>query len=313
MLSRVAETIYWMHRYRERAENTGRLLEVNLHLSIDSPIEVGNQWEPMVQTTNGQELFNAKYTKSTRDNVIRFLTFDLENPNSILSCLKKARENARSIRETIATEIWDEINTAYLFCQKASETKKNADTSYSLFNRIKRQCQLITAVADTCMSHDEAWHFGRMGNLIERADMTTRMLDVKYFMLLESPTDIGSPFDNIQWVALLKSASAMQMYRKEWHLVKPHRIVDFLILHKTFPRAVFSCLDRLEQSLAIVSASETEKTDRHPHALSQAFLKALAQLNGESIVAQGLHEFIEKLQEQLDDIDRAIFQHYFFI
>lgn len=313
MLSRVAETIYWMQRYRERAEDTGRLMEVNLHLSTDSPIEIGNQWEPMIQTTKGQDLFMSKYKSATRANVIEFLTFDFDNPNSIFSCLHRARENARGIRESIATEMWDEINTAYLFCQKSLRLKRDPDTFYSFFNRIKRQCQIITAVADTCMSQDEAWYFGRVGNLLERADMTTRMLDVKYFMLLESPKDVGGPFDNIQWIALLKSASALQMYRKKWRLVKPKNVVEFLILDRFFPRSVFSCLQRVEASLAVIAADEMNKTKDHPHTRSAVLLDELSALTGDHIVDQGLHEFIDQLQTRLDDIDRAMFQRYFSI
>lgn len=311
MLSRVAESFYWMQRYRERAENVARLLEVNLHLSTDAPSSIGNQWEPMILTTGGHKLFTEKYKTANEKNVIHFLTLDAENPNSILSCLRLARENARSIRETIASEIWDEINTAYLFAQKAALSKSFPGTPYHFFNRIKRQCQLITGIADTCMSHGEAWYFGRMGNLLERSDMTTRMLDTKYFMLLRSVEDIGTPFDNIQWMALLKSASALDTYRKAWQLVSPPHVVDFLFLDAFFPRSVLYCLKGIEQSLSVISDYEAEKQPQHPYRVTEELVTELERMNGRGILAQGLHEFIDDLQLKIMKVDQSIYDRYF--
>jgi len=167
MLSRVADAIYWMQRYRERAEDTSRLLAVNLHLSTDAPVEIGNQWRPMVEATGTEKFFLSKHKKATEQNVVHFLVFDRDNPNSIMNCLQNARENARTVRETIPSEMWDELNTLYLYVQKASLHSKGAGSDYGFLNRIRRQCQLFTGIADTCMSHNEAWLFGRIGSLLE--------------------------------------------------------------------------------------------------------------------------------------------------
>lgn len=311
MLSRVAETIYWMQRYRERAENTARLVYVNLNLSADAPKEVKDQWFPMVQTTEGESYFKATGKPPTAKNVINFLTFDRNNPNSILSCLSRSRENARAIRETISSEMWVELNTIYLFVQTSALNTKKTETSHRFFNRIIRQCQLLTGIADTCLSHSEAWYFGRMGNLLERADMTTRILDVKYFMLLPSPDYVGTTFDNIQWCSLLKSASALEVYRKTWHQIRPDRVVDFLLLHEEFPRAVLSCLLRIEKSLDYIVHQEGPANETHPVRQVKRLINELRTLSGERIIEAGFHEFMDRLQLQLSQVHEALQKRYF--
>ncbi len=311
MLSRVADSIYWMQRYRERAENTARIIDVNLNLSLDVPHDHLTQWYPLVQTSGGEDLFKARYGDSTEKNVIEFLTFDLENPNSILSCLSRAREGARTVREIITSEMWQEINMAYLFVRRAAQDRRNMRSNYEFYSRIKRQCQLFNGIADSTMSHNEAWHFGRLGSLLERADKTSRILDVKYFMLLPSPEYVGTPFDNIQWCALLKSASALEMYRKIWHQVYHTHVVDFLLLNAEFPRAVLSCLANAEESLHVISGTPRDRFSNAPERSIARLRVELASEQTSEIIQTGLHEFLNELQMKLMDVNSSIFNTFF--
>src|ERR1044071_2229871 len=215
MLSRVADSIYWMGRYVERAENVARFIDVNLQLMLDSSLgQIEQQWRPLVSTTGDNEDFEKRYREATQRNVIRFLTFDAENPNSILSCIRAARENARSVREIISSEMWLQLNKFYLMVTSAAEDPHGLDSPAQFFDEVKLASHLFTGITDATMTHGEAWHFSRLARKLERADKTSRILDVKYFILLRTVEEVGTPFDDIQWAAVLRSASAFEMYRK---------------------------------------------------------------------------------------------------
>ncbi len=248
MLSRVADSIYWLNRYIERAENIARFVDVNLNLLLDAPTVIAEQWQPLVMTTGDVELFKSRYGTPTGDNVIQFLTFDESYPNSILSCLRAARENARSVREIISSEMWEQVNSFYLRVQEASQMQLQAQLP-SFFAEVKMASHLFVGVTDATMSHNEAWHFGRLGRLIERADKTARILDVKYFILLPAVNLVGTALDELQWIALLKSASGYEMYRKTQRRISPTSIAKFLLLDREFPRSIQFCLLEAERSL----------------------------------------------------------------
>ncbi|MCG9128304.1 alpha-E domain-containing protein [Candidatus Poribacteria bacterium] len=224
MLSRVAESIYWMSRYIERTENVARFVDVNLQLLLDQPVGIQAQWEPLVATTGDDDLFYSKYGEPTHETVIKFLTFDVENPNSIISCLRAARENARSIRENISSVMWEQINDTYLMVTETPEEWVMTEP-HQFFTDIKIASQLFIGQTDNIMSHGEGWHFCQLGRLIERAEKTSRIVDVKYFILLPSVVDVNSSFDDIQWGALLHSASAFEMYRRTHGLISPNNVV----------------------------------------------------------------------------------------
>src|SRR5688572_420860 len=212
MLSRVADSIYWMNRYIERAENYARFIDVNFNLTLDLPYGMTEQWRPLLFTTADHELFEHRYGEATKENVIRFLTFDLENSNSILSCLAKARENARTMRDVISSEMWEQLNTFYLGIRNSKATQVwNLTNQMNFFHEIRRGCALFYGIADATIMHSESWHFGNLGRYMERADKTTRILDMKYYILLPKVEDVGSPIDLVQWTAVLKSASALEM------------------------------------------------------------------------------------------------------
>jgi uncharacterized alpha-E superfamily protein len=311
MLSRVAESIYWMSRYIERAENVARFVSVNLNLSLDFPGEDQQQWLPLVVTTGDDEPFRERYPTPTKESVLRFLTVDRENPNSILSCLMAARANARSVRECISAEMWEHINNFYLMVKGSDGYQSGSGQISDFYERVRFAGQQFTGVTDATMTHGEAWHFCRLGRSIERADKTSRILDVKYFILLPTPDDIGTPLDDIQWSALLRSASALEMYRQRHGQITPSRVVEFLILDREFPRAVLYCLTKANESLhAITGAAMGGFSNPPEQALGQLHAQ-LAYTRADEIVQRGLHEFVDNLQWRLNLVGDAVHNTFF--
>lgn len=311
MLSRVADSIYWMSRYVERAENVARFISVNLNLSLDSPGESHQQWLPLVVTTGDVEAFSKRYPLASRQNVIQFLTFDRENPNSILSCLVSARENARHVREAISAEMWEHINRFYLMIKDAGTVHSSLDHALDFYEQIRVLGQQFQGVTDATMTHGEGWHFCRLARLMERSDKTSRILDVKYFILLPSPQDVGTPYDDIQWSALLRSASALEMYRQRHGRILPVNIVDFLILDKEFPRAVLHCLTKANESLHAISGSALGTFSNVPEQRLGQLRAELAYTSAKEIVRRGLHEFVDNLQIRLNLIGDVISDAFF--
>ena len=311
MLSRVADSIYWMARYVERAENVARFIDVNLNLSLDMGPEMDHQWAPLVFTTGDHRRFCDRFGAETQQNVIQFLTFDEQNPNSILSCLCAARENARAIRDMISSDMWEELNKFYLMVRGAQADASILASPFEFFAKIKLGGALLEGVAESSMSRGEAWHFRRLGKTIERADKTSRILDVKYFLLLPRSTDIGTPLDTTQWAALLKSASALEMYRKKYGRIAPALVAEFLILDRDFPRAMHFCLICAEESLLAVTGG-TPGTFSTPAEQRLGRLRAeLDYANIQEIFQSGLHEFVDAFQTKLNLVGEAIHETFF--
>lgn len=310
MLSRAAESIYWMSRYLERAENVARFIEVNCHLMLDLPVEAKGQWEPLVLTTGDQDLFYKHYATDNQASVIDFLTFSAANPNSILTCLQNARENARSIRDIISTDMWEQINKLYLQVQNTDKPQAQ-DAPHAYFTDIITASHLFTGIQRNTMSHNEAWQFARLGRDLERADKTSRILDVKYFFLVPEVGDVGTLFDNIQWSALLKSASALEMYRKQFGPIEPHNVIDFLILNREFPRAIRYCLFGANQSLHTISGTPEGSFQNTSEQVLGRLLAELDYTSIDEITTQGLHEYLDAFQTRLNQIDNAIFETFF--
>src|ERR1051325_9034677 len=316
MLSRVAEQIYWMNRYVERAENVARFVDVNLHLELDLPpmheLSGGNQWQPLIWTTGDEKLFKARHGDDfTRENVTHFLTFDMENPNSILSCVKAARENARSVREVISSDMWVTLNRFYLTMRDPLAIQNASREPHVFYTDIKRACALFIGETITTMSHGEGFHFARIGRLLERGDKTSRILDVKYYILLPKLEYVGMPIDSLQWAALLKSASAFEMYRKSNSTITPKQVSRFLLLDREFPRAVLHCLSAAETSLRAITGTAL---DTFSNAAEQKLGQLRADLNYaniDDIIKTGLHEYVDSLQTRLNQVDDSMYRPFF--
>ena len=311
MLSRVASSIYWLNRYIERAENYARFVEVNLNLTLDLPRGTAEQWEPLVATTGDHESFMHRYGKATKETVVRFLLADPANANSILSCLVAARENARSVREVISSDMWEQVNRFYLMVRDSVSKGLSSQNLHPFLLDVKANSHLFLGITDATMSHGEGWHFARLGRLLERADKTSRILDVKYFMLLPTVTAVGTPFDIIQWSALLKSASALEMYYRRFGRISPDDVAAFLVLDSTFPRAIRYCLIKSEDSLHTISGSERGAYQNQAEKRLGRLRAELDFADVEDCVADGLHEFVDQFQAQLNDVGDSIFETFF--
>ncbi len=311
MLSRVANAIYWMNRYIERAENYARFIEVNATLMLDLPEGTAEQWEPLVRTTGDDALFADRYGKATKENVIAFLAADTSNPNSILSCYAAARENARSVREIISSEMWEQVNRSYLTVTEAVSSGRVTRNPHSFFAEVKTASHLFGGITDATMSHGEGWHFGRLGRLMERADKTSRILDVKYFIMLPDVSDVGTPFDSLQWSALLKSASALEMYRKQYGRIAPQQVCEFLILNPYFPRAIRYCLIKGEDSLHAISSSGGEVRQNQAEKRLGRLRSELDYADIADVLKGGLHEFLDNFQARLNHVGDTIFDTFF--
>jgi len=310
MLSRVAESIYWLNRYIERAENIARFVDVNFNLILDSASGVDQQWEPLVITAGDLPLFGEHYGEVTAENVIQFLTFDRNYPHSILSCLQSARENARSVREMISREMWQQVNSFDFMVQQAVPEQPTC-ALHDFFTQVKLASHLFAGVMDATMSHNEGWHFGQMGRFIERADQTTRLLDVKYFMLLPEAEAVGSTIDQLGWMALLKSASAYEMYRKRSQRITPTGVASFLVLDREFPRSIRFCLQQAERSLHQVTGAPAGTWRNSVERTFGRLRSELDYLTIEEITERGLHEFLDHLQLQIIEVGNKIKETFF--
>ncbi len=313
MLSRVADSAYWMSRYVERAENISRFINVNFSLILDQQLEGHEQWEPLVHITGDYELFKEKYGEANGDNVIEFLTFDKDYPNSIFSCVRSARENARTIREAISSEMWEYLNRLYLKVRDRAQRKREvlSNEANQFFTEIRLAGNLFDGITDNTLTHNEAWHFCRLGRLLERADKTSRMLDVKYFILLPSLADIGTPFDELQWSALLRSASAYEMYRKRYGRITPDNVIRFLILDHEFPRAMLYCVTKSEESLHDITGTPMGAYANYAEQKLGSLRSDLAFTSAKDIINRGLHEYIDLFQDNLNGVDAAIYKTFF--
>jgi uncharacterized alpha-E superfamily protein len=308
MLSRVADSIFWMSRYIERAENVARFIDVNMQLAMDVGAQAASaaeQWAPLVITTGDNELYTELYGEPDQRHAMEFLTFDLRNPNSILSCLSAARENARTVREMISSSMWEELNKFYLMVRSAKGSTDLLDSGYEFFKQVKLASHLLEGITVATMSHGEAWHFARMGRLLERADKTSRILDVKYYVLLPKP------LDTVQWSAVLESASALEMYRKKFGRITPVDVADFLILDREFPRAIHFCLIKSEDSLLRITGGQHGRFRSVAEKRLGRLRANLDYMQIGEIIDQGLHEFIDAFQIQLNKAGDAIHDTFF--
>jgi uncharacterized alpha-E superfamily protein len=317
MLSRVADALYWLSRYTERADNNARTMEVNLQLMLDSRVlgsqTYQQQWESIIYTLEETDLFKKQYESITEGNVVDFVTFERNNPNSIYSCLAYARGNARTVREQISVEMWEQINRMYLFFRSGDAKRLFRTSTYEFFRWILRASQLFQGVSEATMAHDEGWEFVQLGKHLERADRTSRILDIKYHILLPTAEPVGGNIDTLQWMAVLKSVSALEPYRKHYQgQVSPWRVAEFLVKNQTFPRSVRFCVDALDYALHKISG--TERGDFlfrvEAERLSGKLLADLSYISIEEILKIGLHEYLDTIQLRLIEIDRAMHQEF---
>lgn len=312
MLSRVADSIYWLGRYLERAENYARFIDVNFNLIMDLPPGFKEQWQPLIAATGDKELFEASFKEFDKKNALFFLTFDERNPNSLLSCVFSARENARIVRENLSKETWEKLNETYLMV-KEGESKKiwlNEDPS-KFFTQVKYNIQLLYGIADNSVARTEGWYFSQLGQLLERADKTSRILDVKYHILLPEPDQVGSPLDFLHWMALLKSVSGFNTYRRIYGNIDASNVVEFLVLDKYFPRSIFYCLTEAERCLHRISGNQGKGYTNSAEKAIGSLRAHLEYADINDVFQFGLHEYLDQLQVNINQISEAIYSNFF--
>jgi uncharacterized alpha-E superfamily protein len=206
--------------------------------------------------------------------------------------------------------LWEELNKFYLFVRGAA-MERTFDSALGFLDHVKTSSHLLVGITESIMSQTEAWHFGRLGRMLERADKTSRILDVKYFILLPSTQDVGTPIDVIQWSALLKSASALETYRRVRGRITPNDVVDFLMLNRDFPRSVRSCLTKAEESLRAISGAPDGTFQNRAEKLLGRLRAEFDYTHATDIMNHGLHEFIDRFQISLNGVDKAIFETFF--
>jgi uncharacterized alpha-E superfamily protein len=241
--------------------------------------------------------------------VTDFLALDLRNPNSILSCVNSARENARMIRDQISAEMWETINELYLYLKARTAAEIWATGPYEFLQDIKRHSHLFQGLTESTYSRNEGWEFIQFGKLIERADKTTRILDVKYHILLPSAEDVGGAVDTAQWQAVLRSASALESYHRFYvHEILPWKVAEFLIFSESFPRSLHYCVTQIDGFLCrILSESGARRRTAAGRAASR-LLSDLQSLTITDVLKQGLHEFLIEVQKSLDRISDEVIQ-----
>ncbi len=310
MLSRVGENLYWLGRYMERAENTGRIINVNGNLLLDLPKGIAPGWQPLIEITGSGDIYRKAYNDFEERNVVRFLVGDNQNPGSIISSLSLARENARTIRDIIPRESWELINELYHYARENVQAGLSKRGRYDYLKRIIRAAQTFVGLSDGAMSADAGHEFLCIGRILERADMTTRIIDVRSASLIPAETSGLLPFENIQWISVLKSLTAYQMYRQHVQArVRRAEALRFLLLDKAFPRSVYRCVVLVDESLQELSRSDgpREAVKRLKKVVKIGDVAKMSESNS------ALHEFIDQLQIELGQIHNEISRTYFHI
>ena len=310
MLSRVADSLYWINRYVERAENISRFVEVSEAMALDCPPGSAEPWLPLIDASGDRELFDELYPAGGPEQVVEFLVRAEANPYSVVNCIAIARENARQIRDVITTEMWEQLNDTYWTLLDSEGFWKQQPQER--LRDIRRACQLFYGITDATLSRDLSWHFSRLGRLLERADKTTRILDVKYFLLLPTPDEVGGVLDELQWISLLRSAGADQMFRQsQQQAIEPKAVAAFLLLDPIFPRSVRYCLERINETLRIVRGQAVPGAPDELECLSGLTLARWSYTSIDELIAGGLHESIDDLQSDLNRLHDLVEQRYF--
>jgi uncharacterized alpha-E superfamily protein len=313
VLSRIADSLYWMSRYLERAGNTARLLEINLlHLlEAEDALPEAAQWMPLLNITASEATFAQDYPGApiTAQRVIEFLTRERANPNAIRTSLRMSRENARVVRDRISKEMWEALNELWFALERSLSTPLVPERAALLYAEVRNGVARFHGLTSNTMMRGRGWGFYLLGTFLERADMTARILDVKYHLLLPDISMVGSALDYYQWAALLKSLSGFEAFRRKYHEgLRPVDVAEFVILDAAFPRSLRFSVDRIQNALQTVG-------DQDPNSASvrvmRRLVERLQQSSAEQVVEHGLHEFLDEFLQQIAQLNDVLRADYF--
>ncbi len=301
MLARVAENLYWLARYLERAENVARLVGVNTNLVLDLPRGVAPSWSSLITIVGADEVFRERFDGTADEQrTMRFLVADPKYPSSIVGCFNAARENARTLRERIPREAFEQLNTLVYYARDNVNAGLSKRGRHAYLTEIIRGVQTFDGLLDNTMNHDEGYQFCDLGRHLERADMTTRILDVRSVSLIPDDLEELRPFDTIQWLSVLKTLSANQMYRLEARgPVHRQRVLEFLLQSRYFPRSVRFCAERADQALDVIGDADDVRRS------VSRLLRLVQEVDLSELTRERLSAFIDELQIALADVHNA--------
>ena len=311
LLARYAECIFWLARYVERAENLARILDVNETFTRDAK---GDQnWESIVNLHADEDAFYARHGEASAEAVLSFYVTDAGNASSIVSAIRSARENARALRPLISSEMWVQLNVFQNRLNAITEADLAPERLTDLFREVKEACQTHTGITEGTFHRDQGWCFYQLGRYIERADQTTRLLDMKYHLLLpHAAADVGSPIDIGQWNALLRSAAGYHAYRRQHPRgITPGSVAGFLLLNPSFPRSVFLCVGEVEALLTELKRHHGLRGGTKAAEELDWLRALLSTLTITEILTQGLHEFLDIIQRHLIAVTRDLSASFF--
>ncbi|MGI8906869.1 MAG: alpha-E domain-containing protein [Candidatus Sumerlaeaceae bacterium] len=310
MLSRVADSLYWMSRYLERAEHNARVLDVNLQSMLDySPESSSDRWQRLMQGLGADSADTP--VPSDAYEVTRVLGFEVESEHSISACVQVARENARQVRQQISSEMWEQLNGLYLYIRSATIESIWGGQPHEFFTSIKQGAHLFQGITDSTLSHGEGWHFIQLGKYLERASATARLLDAAFgsaFMSSDSPVDAG---EYLESVVLLKSCTAFEAYCKVYTAeIRRERIAEFLLLNPEFPRSVAFCSSCIKSSLDAISETTDTAKNCRVNRLAGRLCAFLDFTNIDEVFSGNLHHYLRDVQKQAAEIHNAVHQLY---
>ena len=315
MLARDADAMYWMARYVERAEQVARLLQVNANLLID----VGDL-DPRLQNRLWQDILTIVRLPDLPEDpdrpvgprVQQSLTFDEKNPNSLVSCLIRARENARGIRENISAEMWESLNTLYLAIRSEEARHRYEESPDAFYRSIMTGSMLFQGLTDQTLAHDQRWHFAQLAKHFERADVTCRVIETKHWVLSSNESLADSAIRNLNWMAVLRSCCSIEAYRRGYlGDMEPMNVVSFLLLERSFPRTVRFCVHQAyAASSQIRSGINTTGVDAAERVLGRLDAQ-LEYAEMDEILAQGLPAYLEGIQNAVAEAAMAVQKAYF--
>ncbi|MCD8534086.1 MAG: alpha-E domain-containing protein [Verrucomicrobia bacterium] len=313
MLCRVADSLFWLSRYLERSENTCQMVEVHLQVLLDSGQARGitprDFWNPMLVSLGDEVLFEKLYPEYSHQNVTEFLTFNRDNPSSIFGCVFAARENARMIRDQISPEMFEAINRLYLTLRQTATYSISQSSLYDLFQRIREMIYLINGIIDATIPRMIGYEFMRAGQFLERADKTGRLLDSWAF----APMELSDAENDSYLVAILRSCSALEFYQQEFKTrIIPRNVLQFLMLSRVFPRAIFFSLSELQRAIHAISGCPTTHYSNEVERLCGLLISELNYIVLQDVIDRGIHEFLVTLHSKIEKIALEFSKQYMF-
>jgi uncharacterized alpha-E superfamily protein len=317
MLSRTAENMFWMGRYMERAENAARLLGVGLHLELDLHGLLAGpeawQWSSLLTILGLTAPEAAGLGESLSGFYTTWLTVDPDNSQSVMACVNRARNNARSIRGSLNPEVWRELNKLYWQLKDPEFIRQVKDAPHEFCTVVEAGSHAFQGVCDATLMHDEGWQFLQLGKHLERSDRTLRILDVKYHLIQDMADPANQSLSNLQWAGVLKSCLAYESYQRLYiSRVEPDRVVEYLLLHPSFPRSVRYCLEETSRALEAIEAVGPRDRETKADRLLGRLLSDLRFVDLNQVLTEDLHGFLENLMARCNQVSQMIQEHYAF-